>query len=288
MHFAYTTDFFNLMYSALISHAAPAVEKQPRLTPLSSPILSDDTLPRNTHFDAFERLADATCRRMEGRAAHKNTLAPEHASRLSLNGKMQLNAHEWHLRSDGLVIANLRMVHIQGPKNEIINTWVFPNFPNQAPVYAAELIAVAGSVKIAFVDIQVPVATYSLLLETEQVTSALASRFAHLPCDEAAPTWATDASPGHFTYARNLSREHTPTVEECYLAYLDAYLNIFVAPDAAWQPNDGVSNAAIRVLSEYQWHHMEHSPGQYFLSKLFGADWTSAFMQRFLFAEPRG
>ncbi len=287
MHFAYTTDFFNLMYSALTTHSASVAEKLPRSVPTSPSTLSDTSSP-NPRFDAFERLVEATCSRMEKRAAHKNTLALEHAHRQSLNGKMQLNAQEWHLVSDGSVIANLRMVHIQGPKNEIINTWVFPNIPNQAPVYAAELIAVAGSVKIAFVDIQVPIATHSLALETEQVTSALAPRFAHLPCDEAAPTWATDASPGHFTYARNLSREHTPAVEECYLAYLDAYLNIFIAPDAAWQPMDEASNAAIRVLSEYQWHHMEHSPGQYFLSKLFGADWTSDFMQRFLFAEPRG
>jgi hypothetical protein len=78
-------------------------------------------------------------------------------------------------------------------------------------------------------------------------------------------------------------------VEECYTVYLDAYLKGFVnksvGSDLAAMERD---ESALDKLQAYQHHHMQSSPGNKFLSKLFGPDWTESFMRDFLFAKPRG
>ena len=223
------------------------------------------------------------------RKAIAESIAESCASRDSLNGKMALRAQEWTLQVSGRPIGNLRMVHIQGAKNEIINTWIFPNRPRQMPVFAAELIAVGNSTKVAFVDIQVPVVSDAVADDAASITSSLEPRFSCLPCDEAAPEWATHDSQGHFTYARDVPDTKSHVIEACYLSYLDGYLDAFTSDDVAesiaYSDRD---ESAVTALHEYQLHHMKHSPGNKFLSKLFGSDWTEAFMTDFLFAKPRG
>ena len=217
------------------------------------------------------------------------TCNPLFQHRKSLNEKFNLVAKEWVLLKGTLSFATLRMVHIRGAKNEIINTWIFPNQPDRIPVFAAELIAVGGAIKVAFVDIQAPALKSPALERARILSTSLAPRFRSLPCDEEAPDWAVGDSQGNYTYARNVPSDQFPEIEKCYLNYLDSYLTEYVLVGqvqsnaiATTEPN------ALVVLHTYQHHHMEHSPGKKFLSVLFGSEWTDAFMKNFLFSMPRG
>jgi hypothetical protein len=279
MHYTFTLDYFPPEYllgkdlgrdskvmQSVRSHHLPAVE--------------DSRSP-------FECLRDQTVEKLASVGAIQSNVEPTLAKRTSLNGKIELEAQQWDLLASGQTLAQLRMVYIRGAKNEIINTWIFPSRPQITPVYAAELISVSGVVRVAFVDIQTPAACQATTDEVRLLTALLAPRFVELPCDEAAPDWAVHASTGHFTYARNVPTQQIPVVQNCYLAYLETYLNAFASNDSihstASNPSDA---AALSDLHEYQLHHMQHSPGGNYLSKLFGADWTTSFMHSFLFVTP--
>jgi phycoerythrobilin:ferredoxin oxidoreductase len=226
---------------------------------------------------------------MNSHLNHCHLIPKQYAQRESLHGKMLLEAKEWSLQIQGRPIASVRMVYIHGGKNEIINTWIFPNRPKRMPVYAAELIAVGDATRVAFVDIQVPVLDGSVVEDTSMMTGLLAPQFASLPCNEAPPFWAIQESQGNFTYARNVPAVELPTIEACYLAYMDAYLNHFACDDVGESILElARDEEALNALHAYQHHHMEHSPGNKFLSKLFGSDWTEAFMHEFLFDKPQG
>ena len=284
MHPNFTLDYFPAEY-----YARPEAghSRQGILTRLlfrqSSHVAPPDRI-------SFETLVNETKSRMRFHIDEEAAIPPEFIKRESLHGKIELSASQWAIQVSSKTIASLRMVYIQGPKNQIINTWIFPNRPKQMPVFAAELIAVGDEVRVAFVDLQVPVIGSSAVLEdTSLMTSGIAARFSGLPCNEAPPVWAIESSQGNYTYARNVPISSFSKVEECYRAYLDTYLGAFVNKKVGVVLSDlNRDEHAIDELHHYQHHHMQSSPGNKFLSKLFGPDWTESFMREFLFAKPRG
>lgn len=239
---------------------------------------------------SFEPLVTETRSRMRSHLDETLSIPQEFRRRESLHGKIELHASQWSIQARKKSIGSLRMVYIHGAKNQIINTWVFPNRPDHMPVFAAELIAVGAEVRVAFVDIQVPVIrSRSLLDDVSLLSTGIATRYVELACNEAPPVWATESSQGHFTYARNVPVSQLGRVEECYQAYLDSYLNAFTNRiTGAGLIDQKRDESVLDELHQYQHHHMESSPGNKFLSKLFGADWTDSFMREFLFARPRG
>jgi hypothetical protein len=284
MHPTFTLDFFPTEY-----YSRPPVEG--RGTGFITKLLKGAReKPVELVPVSFSRLVSETKYRMQHHDEQTDDIPCDLLRRESLNGKISLEAYQWGILVGAREIASLRMVYIHGSKNQIINTWIFPNRPNLMPVYAAELIAVGTEVRVAFVDVQVPAISDSSLLEdTRLLTSTLAPRFADLPCNELPPDWAVDASQGNYTYARNVPCTRLPQVEDCYLAYMDAYLHSYTPRDVtAAILGSARDEASVDTLHQYQYHHMEHSPGNKFLSKLFGADWTEKFMQDFLFAKPQG
>lgn len=279
----FTFDYFPTQYYSRTSteqSTFPSFAGQSRM--LSQRIQKSDPI-------CFAPLVHETKTRMLSHLNRCDLIPKQYAQKESLHGKMLLEATEWSLQIQGRPIASLRMVHIHGGKNEIINTWIFPNRPKHMPVYAAELIAVGDAIRVAFVDIQVPVLEGSVVEDTSMLTDALAPRFASLPCNEEPPFWAIQESQGNFTYARNVPAADLPTIETCYLSYMDAYLNQFACEDVGKSILQlERDEEALNALHAYQHHHMEHSPGNKFLSKLFGSDWTEAFMREFLFEKPQG
>ena len=279
MHYNLTFDFFPSQFFATATHKNDASN---RMGTRASKVAHSQ--PVTYHF-----LVEQTIALMKTQRARLETVAPTFASRTSLHGKLTLKAYEWTLQSQETPLGQLRMVHICGAKNEIINTWIFPNRPSERPVFAAELIAVGNATKVAFVDIQTPVVEESVAEEVAALTAGLSPRFSGLPCNETPPDWAIHDSPGHYTYARDVPYEQLSLVEECYQSYLQTYLKAFAFRTTASQVSNSLCNdAAIEALHVYQQHHMTHSPGNKFLSKLFGSDWTESFMNDFLFAKPRG
>lgn len=290
MHYSFTLDYFPpQFYSPKNALGARTTRNRPGLAGPHSRQEGFHAQARNAETP-FQWLADETVSRLVSRAAKQSPLDARFSQQMSLNGKVELLAQQWDLAGAGESIAHLRMVHLRGPRNEIVNTWVFPRQPQHMPVFAAALLAVRGSVRIAFVDIQTPAASRDVALEAELLTAALATRFVTLPCKVQAPVWATHASQGNFTYARNVSADQMHVVQDCYLAYLDTYLGAFASPGESDAVQSGEPSrrtaVALEKLHEYQLHHLRSSPGGRYLSKLFGANWAQSFLQSFLFAKP--
>jgi hypothetical protein len=261
MHPNFTLDYFPAEY-----YTRPSTEHR-RLGLFSRIMSKNRSVITHQGNVSFKPLVDETKSRMQHQLDESRLVPGEFLRRDSLHGKIELHASQWSIHVASKPIGSLRMVYIHGPKNQIINTWVFPNRPRRMPVFAAELIAVGTEVRVAFVDIQVPVIdTPSVLDDTSMLTGGI-----------------------NYTYARNVPADCFHQVEECYTAYLDAYLKGFasksVGSSLAAMERDEI---ALDRLQAYQHHHMESSPGNKFLSKLFGPDWTESFMRDFLFAKPRG
>ena len=240
-----------------------------------------------TLAETYSAIATKTRQRMRAMQATELTVAKEYCARTSTNGKFELTGEAWQIQSSGKPIAELRLVKIDGAKSNIINAWIFPAQPTHAPVFAAELIGVNDVTRVAFIDIQTPAADPLIRQRVQHKTKPIAERFAMLPCDEAAPTWATCDSAGYFTYSRGAGQAETERISECYFGYLDCYLNECLGDARAKLPKavDTVHEQAVARLAAYQLHHMEHSPGKKFLGNLFGHEWTHEFMTNFLFAK---
>lgn len=284
MHPNFTLDYFPVEYYS------PSTTEHSRLSFFSRIMPKKKSPVTHQECVSFEPLVDQTKSRMRYQLDEAHLVPSQFLRRDSLHGKIELHASQWSIQVASKPIGSLRMVYIHGPKNQIINTWVFPNRPSHMPVFAAELIAVGTEVRVAFVDVQAPVIESSSILDdTSMLTSGIAPRFSGLPCNEDPPHWAIESSQGNYTYARNVPADCFHQVEECYTTYLDAYLKGFVNKSvgsglAAMERDE----SALDKLQAYQHHHMHSSPGNKFLSKLFGPDWTESFMRDFLFAKPRG
>ncbi|MCC6508742.1 MAG: hypothetical protein IT423_06525 [Pirellulaceae bacterium] len=271
-----------------------AATSRPSAKSEREPIASPKTAVKSSHAlaDIFQSMIDQTYRRLVDRQAHREVVPAVYAQRESINKKFQLVAQEWSLMMDDQCLGQLRSVKIDSEKSNIINVWIFPNRPQCKPVFAAELIGVGETVRVAFIDIQTPVLApvldVAIAEEVATMTKLLAARFTNLPCDEPAPDWAIGASAGGFTYARAVPPQFLPQVSQCYLAYLDTYFNGFLFDSSLQYSYPSRYQPALETLHQYQLHHMEHSPGKKFLGNLFGASWTQQFMQEFLFAMPRG
>jgi len=200
----------------------------------------------------------------------------------SINGKFRLWASEINVVKHNRHIATCRMVLIQGSSNEIINTWVFPTNPMQHPVFAAELIAMARAPRLSFIDVQVPALQSNFKPNVRQIAKRVRQQFPELLIDEVPPEWAIAESEGQYVFSRSLDQAFFASIAACYQAYLSAYFG-YLDDSQAIAAGIPASHAALTELQHYQDHHRISSPGGTFLGKLFGEDWTDAFLQNFLF-----
>jgi hypothetical protein len=206
-----------------------------------------------------------------------------HCIKLSCNEKFKLWAHQWRLNILGTHVGTCRMVLIQGSTNEIINTWVFPAVPSHDPVFAAELIAMAGSPRLTFIDIQTP-AIQSDCHPIRNQTLALRKQFDSIRSDEIPPEWAIADSQGGYVFSRQLTADAFQAIQQCYKSYFLAYLGTLSSENTNREKQyENGDHKSLERLHAYQIHHRESSPGNVFLSKLFGVDWTKDFLEKFLF-----
>lgn len=201
----------------------------------------------------------------------------------SSNGKFHLWAKQVRIHHAHEHTMTCRMVLIQGQKNEILNTWIFPTAPERCPVFAAELIAMAGMPRLTFIDIQNPAMIAGVRVAGD-LSNQLRSRHAGLVCDELPPSWAIDATLGGYIFSRSLDASAFPSIDACYEDYLGCYLRSFMPHGSSVELDESATRSAAEgALHRYRLHHMQHSPGTVFLGKLFGDDWTNDFLLNFLF-----
>ncbi len=239
------------------------------------------------------RFNDSTHPRLEIRSQQ----VPEpYSRRLGGNGRFELTAESWQLHAAGMHLATARMVVIKGAKTEILNTWIFPNYPDSTPIFAAELIAVGGAPRLAFIDIQAIRDQPPILAEREgdtqfmnlaqtrgaDLSATLRSKFSRFNSPETPPAWAVDASVGNYFFLRGGSTADFNLIQSCYRAYFETYCASNLLPIMIHLSRED----ALDRLLNYQRHHMRHSPGTRFLGNLFGVDWTTEFLTDFLYTTP--
>jgi len=211
-------------------------------------------------------------------------LDPEFQERRGAAGTSILHAARYSvLRADGR-IGELRLVAIDGPGEEIVSLRVFPARPDRLPILAAELLALGGEPRLAFIDMQ------SAGLGTAQGAQASAqgasiarrrrSMRAGLPC----PDWALGHSTGGWFYARpdGGGAEVADAIIETLSEYAEAFAEIASQEPEAAEP--GAAPASDAALRAYKASHIASGPGTQFLSRVFGAGWTRAFLVGFLYA----
>lgn len=247
----------------------------------------------------YGQLAAETLERMKngfhsGISSRVDAVRRTFVHRKSLNTRFDLWSHQWALSYNGNDVGTARMVLIQGQRTEIINTWIFPTYPSNLPVFAAELISMGGQQRLSFIDIQAPGykrQDYSL---AEQVRST-ADLFKDARIDEQPPPWAITDTLGHYFFRRTGDASLFPFIAKAYLAYMDVLTNTLwpsllkTLLIGASPKSDFISqrvDASMQTLRDYQHHHLVSSPGNPFLSKLFGEQWTDCFLHEFLFSQP--
>ncbi len=237
----------------------------------------------------FDFIIDETIHILSELSARPCEIQTEYANRVSLNGRFHLKSKEWLLQGNGKAVATARLVHIKGSKNEIVNVWIFPSLPELIPVFAAEIIGTNDSVKVAFIDLQIPAAGRELGQRCLEQLQSIRDAIDSLQSPELPPNWAIDASPGAYLYGRDLESTKLSELRAAYTQYLRTYATMwFSKKHLQTLVNAVISDQAIQILQDYQRHHRDHSPGKKYLSTLFGSDWTQRFMDEFLFNKPLG
>jgi hypothetical protein len=173
-------------------------------------------------------------------------------------------------------LAECRLVRIRGATCSILNAWLIPCYA-ELPVFAAELVAFGGKLRLVFLDVQVP----GLAASTVQRVRTQLAQHCRVPCPpttEAPPDWATQASTGAYWFARAPQMPDAGVVVAAYVEYLTAYVELL--------PQLPPGPRSLAALAAYLCHHAEHSPGREFLQKWFGLDETDDFLRAFLLAVP--
>lgn len=188
-----------------------------------------------------------------------------------------LKSRRW-LHSRGL---DARCCLIASPQAEILNLMIFSSAADACPVFASEIILFGSKIRVAVIDHQSPDRQMPLRKEIEAKLGALQARYQpQLTPGGELPEWAK----AHFTsaciYCRPSTPEETPVVEQAFEDYLQMWV-------ADWLPRSAPEPAAQEILSAYQFHHVENTPGRPFLSQVFGAEWTEKYLRQFMYAPLR-
>ncbi|MBL8800192.1 MAG: hypothetical protein JNM56_40290 [Planctomycetia bacterium] len=195
-------------------------------------------------------------------------------------GRIALTAACWDVGPAGAPFAQCRFVQILGTTLEIVNVMIFPANPESMPVFAAELLVTGGCPRLAFVDLQAPGLRPARRATLGVATSRLAERYAALPAPAATPAWAVEFSPGGYVFTRPHGADCGPAL----LQLSEDYLQLWCHCAARWgAPGLPTRPESVEQLCRFKQHHIEHSPGRDYLSKVFGAEWTHRFLHDFLY-----
>ncbi|MFQ3670128.1 MAG: hypothetical protein SNJ84_01570 [Verrucomicrobiia bacterium] len=196
------------------------------------------------------------------------------ASRTGKGGVTLTSAHWRH--SSGSVG---RCALIASERIEILNLMVFPANASQVPIFASEIILFGGKISVAVVDWQMASGPTALPDQDRSILTRLhASWTPALTPGGTFPDWAQ----AHFTpfclYTRPQSAKETQSIQDAFTHYFQTWLNQCaprLAPESVPTENH---------LDSYLHHHVEHTPGRPFLTKVFGSDWAEAYFRSFMYA----
>ena len=198
----------------------------------------------------------------------------------SKSGKFQLNSFAWDLYHREQKIAECRCVRILGRGTDILNSWVFPINAHALPVFAAEILEFGHQPRLVFIDLQAPGWTLEQKDRLAAELSELRDTELLLPKNDEAPDWATQDGLGLHLHSRPGDANYRPMIQELYSLYLKSWADVTLRR----LPIEAGTRSGQLALSDYQHHHQESSPGNAYLSQLFGEEWTQDFYEQFLYA----
>jgi hypothetical protein len=198
----------------------------------------------------------------------------------SKSGKFKLTSFAWNLKHQGKKFAECRCVRILGRGTDILNSWVFPIHVQTLPVFAAEILEFGHQPRLVFIDLQAPGWSYPQKRQLTGELSELRDTSLLLPNCAEAPEWATQDGLGLHLHSRPGDPNFRPMIQDLYSLYLKSWT------DAALRrlPVEAGASLGQQALTDYQKHHQESSPGNAYLSQLFGVQWTRDFYEQFLYA----
>jgi hypothetical protein len=175
-------------------------------------------------------------------------------------------------------VAEMRMVKITSPKIDILNTMIFPKTPNTLPVFACELISLIKEY-VVFLDIQTPGFDIPSAVLTESIQS-VRTKYAHLPT-QVSPEWAREHSTGGYIFSRFEKPQHLSQFRQAYHDYFHQWHLLLQNTD---DPSQTPKKESLAELYKYQQHHVTHSPGNRFLSSIFGKENSENFLHNFMYS----
>lgn len=191
------------------------------------------------------------------RVAHAGTGAAMHTRRIALGPR-----------------AELRAVHLHGPRAELLNVLVWPAPRTRAPVFALEAVVLGGRPAIVVVDLK----GFDPVTRDQSLSRwrTLRTMTTLPPIAPDVPVWYADCRSGEDIFVR-------PATSEEFHTCLDAALELWRASLPLWlqAPTDPVADSDVL---HYKTHHCAHQPGRPFLQRLFGADWTERYLATVLYA----
>lgn len=188
-------------------------------------------------------------------------------------GRFHLEANRWRTPN-----AEARVVLIQGMSTAIFNCLVFPDRPDQAPTFVAEMLVVGGTLKIFFVDLQHPGMTPVRRGVLQYEATRLAEPYSAWQSAEVPPAWATEFSAGGAVYVRPTFPLEGLSVIDVYSEYLMNWCSLARRAEAGAPPAPAAAELAL-----FKQHHVEQSPVAGYLERVFGASWAGRFLTRFLY-----
>jgi hypothetical protein len=196
-------------------------------------------------------------------------LSPAHAARDALGVRHAAHARLLPGR------AEIRAVHLAGPRAEVLNLFLFPSVA--APIFAMEFVAFGKKPVVAVIDAKGHEPAGRAL--AARVLRAAHARHPDLPRGDDAPAWFEECRSGDDFFVRPSDLgQFTVLTSILHQVWRELLAALPAAGPAT--PEDA------EAVQSYKDHHRAHSPGRPFLHRTFGEAWTEDFMVRCLFAPP--
>jgi len=90
------------------------------------------------------------------------------------------------------------------------------------------------------------------------------------------PEWCRDYFTPLAVFGMRVPIEELPGLEHAYVDYLRAWVGLATVIDTG-RPDSP-------ALREYKDHHIAHTPGRTYLSRVFGSEWTEEFLRTAMYA----
>lgn len=195
--------------------------------------------------------------------------------RVRINEAMKVPVRLAFDRARVLDAAELRLTTIEGPGTEIFALMVFPDDPSRVPVFASEFVVFGKIVRAAVVDLQPAGMSSDSRGELDRALAPLAAANPDLLASGELPDWCRDYFTRGAVFALRREMADLPRLETVLADYVDAWSRLCT------HGGDSPPSAA---LDAYKSHHVVHTPGRPYLEKMFGIEWTEAFLRNAMYA----